>query len=270
MNRFRIRNNVPDVYVKQSRDFQLMCDLFDLVNNGVKFDIDTIMDLSDTELCRESMLPYLQKKLGFNLSKEITSENLRKILKSFPYLVNYKGSKMGIEKAIALFLHVIYSDCAHTVTIYNNVSSDSILGPYVINVELKDRVLKQLHILQDLLKYIVPCGYKVHYDLQYYVDDMKTHIHPKNTVNIIVVDEDFGSAVRKAYAEVKKSENSTENSNETYETGNKVYNDPSTDDTTPGVIGSIGATVIRYSSKDSNNRKVNFENYYSEGLENEE
>ena len=68
MKRFRIRDNVPDAYVKRSRDFQLLCDLFDIVNNGVKFDIDSIMDLSNTELTRESMLPYLQAKLGFNSS----------------------------------------------------------------------------------------------------------------------------------------------------------------------------------------------------------
>ena len=83
MKRFRLRNNVPDVYVKQSRDFQLMCDLFDIINNGIKFDIDTIIDLSDTTLCRESMLPYLQSKLGLDLSKEIPNDILRIILNSF-------------------------------------------------------------------------------------------------------------------------------------------------------------------------------------------
>lgn len=240
MNRFRIRNNVPDVYVKESRDFQLMCDLFDIINNGVKFDIDTIMDLSDTLLCRESMLPYLQQKLGLKLSKEITSENLRTILKCFPYLVKYKGCRKGVEEAIALFLHIIFANCSHKVEIVNKSPNSGINGLYIVEIELEDNVLKRLHILDDILKYVLPAGYKLEYDLKYLVDDIRTEIYPLDKVNIVLVNEHLGSNVRKAYnLEIINDDESVSN--------RKVYDDPRDGNSTnklPGVIGAIGTTVV--------------------------
>lgn len=242
MKRFRLQNNVPDVYVKQSRDFQLMCNLFDIVNNGIKFDIDTIVDLSDTSLCRESMLPYLQSKLGLELSKEIPSDTLRTILSCFPYLVNNKGSHKGIVQAICLFLHVIYVDCHYEIEIKNN-DPTSILGPYVVQIKLDDNVLKNLHILNDLLKYVLPCGYLLSYDLEYKTDDLRTYHFSKDKIDIIFVDEYFGSAPRKAFSQEVLDEDG-----ETL-IEQKVFNDPaSTDPLLPGAIGAIGATLITAST----------------------
>ena len=34
---FRVENNVPDVYVQESRDFQLFCKLYDLAFQGSRF-----------------------------------------------------------------------------------------------------------------------------------------------------------------------------------------------------------------------------------------
>ena len=91
MKRFRIKDSVPEIYLKESRDFQLLCDLYDLVNSGVKFDIDTITHLSDTNFCRGAMLRLLQEKLGLTLRDEVTDDTLRKILKCFPFIIRNKG-----------------------------------------------------------------------------------------------------------------------------------------------------------------------------------
>ena len=40
----RLENNTPSIYCQKSRDFQLFCRLYDVVNNGVKFDIDSIIN----------------------------------------------------------------------------------------------------------------------------------------------------------------------------------------------------------------------------------
>ena len=232
MNKFRIRNNVPDVYVKKSRDFQLLCDLFDVVNNGVKFDIDSIMDLSNTQVTRESMLTYLQSKLGFNTSKTIPQDVLRTLLKCFPYLVKRKGSRQGIEEAICLFLNVIYADCQHDITIFNN-KNKSISGNYVILVSLKDNVLKNLNILDDLLKYVLPTGYVLNYDLVYSIDDLRTNVCPQDVITVTLLNEHFGSKPRKTWSL----------------DGQKVYkdNDPQTPELSD-VAGAVGTTIITTSN----------------------
>ena len=234
MKRFRMRNNVPDPYVKQSRDFQLMCDLFDIINNGIKFDIDTITDLSDTTLCRESMLPYLSGKLGLELTTQIPSDSLRTILKCFPYVVNHKGSRRGIEEAICLFLNVIYANCDHRIEITNRSAINKISGYYIIKIDLEDNVLKNLHILDDILKYVLPSGYKLEYDLKYSVDDIVNNIYPLDSVNITFVNEHRASKPRQSFA--------IQDGNNVFD--RKTYDNPNTNEKLPGVIGAVGTTLI--------------------------
>lgn len=259
MKRFRLQNNVPDEYVKQSRDFQLMCNLFDIVNNGIKFDIDTIIDVSDTTLCRESMLPYLQSKLGLELSKELPSDTLRTILSCFPYLVNNKGSHKGIVQAICLFLHVIYTECHYDIEIINNDNTNK-FGPYVVAIKLDDNVLKNLHILDDLLKYVIPSGYLLSYDLEYRVNDLRTYHFSKDKIDIILVDEQFGSKPRQVFSnEVTVGEGENQ---KTYNV--KTFDDPNSAEIVPGAIGAIGATVI-VASKDVNNTESVETNIVTDG-----
>lgn len=198
MKRFKIRDNVPDVYVKKSRDFQLLCDLFDIVNNGVKFDIDSIMDLSDTTLTREAMLPYLQGKLGFKTSKALPQDKLRTLLKCFPSIVKKKGSRKGIEAAICLFLNAMHTDSTYDIHVFNNDRQD-VYGNYIVIVSINDNLLKNLNILDDLLTYVLPAGYKVNYELAYEVDTLRTNVHPKDTITVTLMNEHFGSIPRKVW-----------------------------------------------------------------------
>lgn len=237
MNRFRIRDNVPDTYVKRSRDFQLLCDLFDIVNNGVKFDIDSIMDLSNTELTRESMLPYLQSKLGLVTSKQLPQDTLRTLLKCFPYLIKKKGSREGIIAAIYLFLNVIHTDCNYSAEIYNN-SNSSVNGNYVVVISLQHNVLKNLHILDDLLKYVLPTGYILNYKLAYELADLKTYVAPKDEIRVTLLNEHFGSHARPKYSQTE-GDGSTVVSYESLIADGEGSSRPFS-----SVAGAVGTTII--------------------------
>ena len=65
MDIFRIENNVPDVYVNNSRDFQLLARLKTVLFAAIKHDINSIIFLSNTTYCRDSHLENLSTKLGF-------------------------------------------------------------------------------------------------------------------------------------------------------------------------------------------------------------
>ena len=97
MATFRISEHVPDVYPRKSRDFQLFCSIFDCIFGQLKYNIDSIRDITDTAQCNERLLPLLQTKLGFFTNVKISSDDLRVILKAFPTIVRNKGSRTGIE-----------------------------------------------------------------------------------------------------------------------------------------------------------------------------
>ena len=59
---FRLQSNVPEIYINESRDFQLLCRLYDCVLGGVKLDIDTLENIIDTRSCNSILLQLLELK----------------------------------------------------------------------------------------------------------------------------------------------------------------------------------------------------------------
>ena len=76
---FRLQDNTPEAYTEDSRDFQLMLRLYDCVNNGVKFYIDSIPDTVNTKKCNAALLDLLKTKLGFFSSIEFQERELRSV-----------------------------------------------------------------------------------------------------------------------------------------------------------------------------------------------
>ena len=150
----RLQDNTPQAYVEDSRDFQLMLRLYDCVNNGVKFRIDSIPNVLDTKKCDASLLPLLRTKLGFFSEVEFPEKDLRYILRAFPYIMRNKGSKRAIEQAVYAFMHskgisadfkITGDSVKHRVSIYiSSLSTDTLM-------------------LEEMLKYVIPAGFSVDY-----------------------------------------------------------------------------------------------------------
>lgn len=233
--RLKLKNNVPDTYIKRSRDFQLLCDVFDVMNLGVKFDIDTLSSLSDTSRCRSSMLGYLQHKLGLHMDTYVTDDTLRTILKCFPYIVKKKGSREGITQAICLFLYIMHCHGRCDVDVYNVNNPSDVSGNYIVEVSVEES-LPDADILVNLLKYVIPFGYKVNYIFYTSPKGLETYIAAGDEINIIIVNEDIGSRTRRLSTNSDGSDSPEMN-----------Y---------PGVIHGIGTTVVRV-SRDTSYRHGN-------------
>ena len=104
---FRILDNVPEVYAKQSRDFQTLAVLYDLAFQQVRFNIDSLTSVSSTKECQESVLPLIARKVGFFTDTEISTKLYRYILDAFPYIMRYKGSLYGVKLALNLFSRLL-------------------------------------------------------------------------------------------------------------------------------------------------------------------
>lgn len=201
---FRLQEHLPDVYSRKSRDFQLLCNVFDCMNDGVKFDIDSIRDITDTELCNERLLNFLQTKLGFFTDKTMNTRTQRIVLKAFPYLIKNKGSRKGIEQAIQVFLKTqgitgavsVLTTNKSTVTDIsrNDITFDRISNVYIVELGIQSKLLDTT-ILNELLKYIIPAGYIIDYSFfkSYNIDEVQTS---SDTVKIIFVERALHSGLR--------------------------------------------------------------------------
>ena len=187
---FRLQENVPDVYTRKSRDFQLLCNVFDCVNNGVKYDIDSIVDVLNTRQCNERLLPLLQTKLGFFSNKNFTTPQLRAVLMSFKQVVNDKGSEAGIREAIEVFLKISNASTKSEIRRLNvdtSVSEDAIktrlVNNYIVDVGIESNIL-DVTILTELLKYVLPAGYRLQYSFYSSFDNVSV-VNEKDVLNII-------------------------------------------------------------------------------------
>lgn len=173
---FRLQDNTPEVYVNNSRDFQLFCRLYDVINNGVRFDANTITDILNPMLINDRMLDLLCTKIGFFTRENIPNDVLRVILSSFPYAIKYKGSKTGILYAVCAILkmegtfevpEIIINDETYEVQIYTSVD------------------IKNKKALSEYLKYILPVGYT--FILEQYIkydEDIST-VNIGSTINTL-------------------------------------------------------------------------------------
>lgn len=120
MNIFRLQNNVPDVYVNKSRDFQIFCRLVDLYFATTKNGADGVLKTLSATTCPDGLLQLLQSKVGY-VSYDVTvySEQLRKVLDVFPYLIKQKGTYAGIYKTVGLFLRINNINTKYQVDIIN-------------------------------------------------------------------------------------------------------------------------------------------------------
>ena len=184
---FKLQNNIPEVYTHESRDFQLLCRLYDVVNNGVRFDISTILNILDASKCQDSILDLLALRKGFEPTQTFDTDSYRILLNGFPYICKYKGSKLGILKAIALVLRLdnLLEDAQVTIS-----SGDS-------NIIIETKYpIKNKVILKELLTYVLPIG--MTYSLKILSKTSKTQASSIKSVDTV--------SLRKYYSTWKNSE----------------------------------------------------------------
>lgn len=150
----RTKNNVPQVYVSESRDFQLFTRVLDFVQNSLKYDIDAMLNSLSTRDIAENYLEHLQSKLGFFTSRHYDDETLRKVLSAMPYIIRNKGSELGIAMCVNTFLNIVGFRKGYTLSIYNN---DDIYN-YTVRVGIEGSEINT-DILRDMLSYVIPTGY---------------------------------------------------------------------------------------------------------------
>lgn len=145
----KLQDLTPEVYYRQSRDFQYIGRLYDLVLNSVKTNTDMIYDIPNSDAAGSKMIDLLTLTLGFKPKHNYSVKQLAAICSIFQTILRNKGSVYAIELACTALLHaegitdeckVYFDEKTYTATI-------------MISQELSD-----ISLLNDLLDYILPAG----------------------------------------------------------------------------------------------------------------
>lgn len=144
----KLQDLTPAIYYNQSRDFQFIGRLYDLVLNYSKTNAANLYNLPIGENMDEQLLNLLALTLGFKPTKNYNSKQLRAICSILPTILKHKGSIQALVFATNALLAAegIKQPLDYTV----NPKQDITL--YVAQ-ELDD-----LSLFTDLLDYLLPAG----------------------------------------------------------------------------------------------------------------
>ena len=144
----RLQNLTPEVYYKQSRDFQFIGRLYDIVLNSVKTNTANLYNLPIGPNMNEQLLNLLALTLGFKPKKNYNSKQLLAICSVLPEILKHKGSMQAILIAVNALL------AAEEIT----QPLDYLIQPKKSITLYVSQKLSDLTLLTDLFEYILPAG----------------------------------------------------------------------------------------------------------------
>ena len=147
-----LRELTPDIYYNESRDFQLLGGLFDVVLNETKTNVDLLYNLPFSEDSPEETLELWALTLGLQNMQNYDAQQLRAICGVFPQMLKAKGSLKAIELACKALFYAEGSTSAFSV---EQTETDGVVTGIKIFVPSE---LKGITILQGVLDYIIPAG----------------------------------------------------------------------------------------------------------------
>ena len=153
---FRVKQNVPDIYPQESRDFQLLSHLYDLVVQSSRFSIDSMQRISNTMRCNENLLPLIGSKVGFYTKLNVTDKVYRQIVAAYPYIIQYKGSKKAFDLCCNLVERIFNIKLTYS---WNTTDQ-------VILLTFQDYEPSNFEIVKELFDCVRPCGVSIQYELK--------------------------------------------------------------------------------------------------------
>lgn len=165
----RYQELVPDYYVEKSRDFQVLCRLYDFTLNATKYNIDSMNAITDTRRAKDTILPLIGDKFGIY---DRESYSNRFLLEALPIALKYKGSLKAVNILINAFLDS--QEIFDYVTAFVSKDEDSAVEiseilnrdvkPYTIVIFISDYPdMTSLHILDEYLQMVIPSGMIIEY-----------------------------------------------------------------------------------------------------------
>lgn len=147
----KMQDLTPEVYFNNSRDFQLIGHLFDLVLNATKTEAEILFSLPLSENSPDQLLNLMAMTFGLKLDMtKYTATQLRAICSIAPKMMKTKGSLQAVHYLIAALMRTEGSSEEYLV-------EQDKLNPYHITILLPTQAKHKI-ILDEILPYILPAG----------------------------------------------------------------------------------------------------------------
>lgn len=147
----KLQDYTPEVYYRESRDFQFIGRLYDLVLNYVKTNADLIYSLPLSDNSDNQFIDLMAMTLGFHAKHKYTSQQLKAICFVLSEIIRNKGTIKALTIACDAIFHAegIQGQFKYELPDKDNNTNIIIYLPQ----ELSDTTL-----LNDLFEYILPAG----------------------------------------------------------------------------------------------------------------
>ena len=143
----KLQELTPSIYYEQSRDFQFIGRLYDIVLNYVKTNADNLYTLPIGKNMDEKLLNLLAFTLGFQSKHHYNSKQLLAICSVLPLILKHKGSLDAILIAVN---SILYAEGINQALDYEFKDNNLVL---YLSPDLSD-----LTLLKDIMIYILPAG----------------------------------------------------------------------------------------------------------------
>lgn len=143
----KLQDLTPSIYYEQSRDFQFIGRLYDIVLNYIKTNADNLYTLPIGKNMDEKLLNLLAFTLGFQSKHHYNSKQLLAICSVLPLILKNKGSLNAILIAVN---SILYAEGINQALDYEFKDNNLVL---YLSPDLSD-----LTLLKDIMIYILPAG----------------------------------------------------------------------------------------------------------------
>lgn len=172
----KLQNYTPEVYYKESRDFQFIGRLFDLVLNSIKTETDLLYNIPLSTNSDEKLLELLAMTLGFKPKHQYNARQLKAVCSIFTEILKNKGS----IKALKIACEALFN--AMDVDQPLDYSFTEGKGKTELNLYIPPD-FEDITILIDLLTYVLPAGMSCNIIKELHIKtESNTNIGLKDTV----------------------------------------------------------------------------------------
>jgi len=153
----KLQNYTPEIYYKQSRDFQFIGRLYDIILNSVKTNSDVIYDIPKSNAADSKLIDLLALTLGFSPRHRYNIRQLAAVCSILPRILKTKGTQSAIEMACQAVLTAegIKDKIKLEPAIIAGISSNTSYNLFI------PQQLSDISLIKDLLDYILPAGITV-------------------------------------------------------------------------------------------------------------
>lgn len=145
----KLQDLAPEVYYKQSRDFQFIGRLYDIVLNSVKTNADILYSLPFNDDSPDDIADLLSSTLGFKLKHNYTAKQLKTLCSVLPLALRNKGNINSLLYVANAIIHASGSDQAADYSLEDNNKHITLYLP---------NDFSDITLLKDVFEYVLPAG----------------------------------------------------------------------------------------------------------------